>query len=614
MADLCVITDDNRDSNADSIIQSCLDVKNPKSFFLFAGAGSGKTRSLISALTYINSSFGKQLKLSGRKVAVITYTNAARDEIKRRSRFNTLFEISTIHSFAWNLICPHTSDIRDWLKNELQTKIDDLSCKQSANKNKSTKTYLDREKKLSAYKNRLGYLDTVKRFTYNPDGVNTDRDSLDHAEVIKMSSELLTFDNTLQRILVDKYPVLLIDESQDTKKELMDVFLQIQSKYSDCFLLGLFGDMMQRIYLDGKEDLMSAIPENWEKPKKVMNHRSEKRIVDLCNSIRTDVDGIQQVSRQDKQNGIVRVFISNSDDAQSTESKVLNQMVSITLDDNWQMRDNVKCLTIEHKMAAKRLGFASFFEPLYSISSYKQGLLNGKLSAIGVFTHVLIPLHRAYLNNNHLEIMRVIRDNALAFRSKESLTPEVLESVYESVEAINACWTSADPTCKDLLAIIYERKVFSLSEDLLMVMENPPANGDEEYNKYSCLISALDSTFSQVEHYFDYISGVASFDTHQGVKGLEFDRVMVIIDDNSARTTSFSYNKLFGIEDKSSTDVENERNGKETSIDRTKRLFYVTCSRAISSLAIVLYASDPEKARRDILQTCWFSENEILII
>ena len=41
------ITDDNRDSAADSIIQSCLNIKNPKSFFLFAGAGSGKTRSLV---------------------------------------------------------------------------------------------------------------------------------------------------------------------------------------------------------------------------------------------------------------------------------------------------------------------------------------------------------------------------------------------------------------------------------------------------------------------------------------------------------------------------------------------------------------------------------------
>ena len=44
MEAVCNITDDNRDSAADSIIQRCLDLKNPKSFFLFAGAGSGKTR------------------------------------------------------------------------------------------------------------------------------------------------------------------------------------------------------------------------------------------------------------------------------------------------------------------------------------------------------------------------------------------------------------------------------------------------------------------------------------------------------------------------------------------------------------------------------------------
>lgn len=57
------ITDDNRDSAADSIIQSCLDLKNPKSFFLFAGAGSGKTRSLVAALDYINMTFGRELRL-----------------------------------------------------------------------------------------------------------------------------------------------------------------------------------------------------------------------------------------------------------------------------------------------------------------------------------------------------------------------------------------------------------------------------------------------------------------------------------------------------------------------------------------------------------------------
>ena len=128
------ITDDNRDSAADSIIQSCLDLKNPKSFFLFAGAGSGKTRSLVSALEYINKTFGRELKLNNRRVAVITYTKAARDEIKRRCHYNSLFEISTIHSFAWKLICPHTDDIRIWLKNELNVSINEAETKLASSK------------------------------------------------------------------------------------------------------------------------------------------------------------------------------------------------------------------------------------------------------------------------------------------------------------------------------------------------------------------------------------------------------------------------------------------------------------------------------------------------
>jgi len=43
--------DNNRDDGVDEIISKCLDPIKPKSFFLFAGAGSGKTRSLVKALS-----------------------------------------------------------------------------------------------------------------------------------------------------------------------------------------------------------------------------------------------------------------------------------------------------------------------------------------------------------------------------------------------------------------------------------------------------------------------------------------------------------------------------------------------------------------------------------
>ncbi|ANU47081.1 hypothetical protein A4V08_16010 [Lachnoclostridium sp. YL32] len=134
---------------------------------------------------------GQDLKLNGRKVAVITYTNAARDVIKRRVRYNSLFEISTIHSFAWNLICSHTSDISSWLKKEINSKISDAEAKLTTSRSKTTKTYKDTEKKLVKLRRRLEYLDSVKRFAYNPNGVNVGNNSLDHAEVIKISSEML---------------------------------------------------------------------------------------------------------------------------------------------------------------------------------------------------------------------------------------------------------------------------------------------------------------------------------------------------------------------------------------------------------------------------------------
>ena len=614
MENIRVVTDDNRDSNADSVIQSCFDLKNPKSFFLFAGAGSGKTRSLVSALEYINTKMGRELKLNGKNVAVITYTNAARDEIKRRSRYNPLFEISTIHNFAWNLICPHTCDIREWLKREIGVKIANAETKLATSR-KTTKTYKDAEKKLTKLTQRLEWLDSVKHFIYNPDGLNVENNSLDHSEVIKITAEFLSQKETLQKILVDKYPILLIDESQDTKKDLMNVILQIQEKYASRFTVGLLGDIMQRIYLDGKDDLHKSIPKTWETPEKIMNHRSRKRIVDLCNSIREPVDRIEQKSREDKPGGFVRVFVSSRDNPYDTEQAILYQMSRITGDAKWEHIKNVKALTLEHKMAASRLGFKNFYESLNNVSSYRQGLTDGSLSVIGVLTHILLPLHQADLNNNPFEKAKIVKENALIFKEKDFvLTNELLQKLQTSVDLLSECWSGRDPSCCELLRIVYEENIFSVSKDIEQMLENPPSEGDEDFQKISNLLAPLNSSFSEVERYWEYINGQASFDTHQGVKGLEFERVMVIIDDSAARSNNFSYDKLFGLEPKSDTDIKNESEGKDTTLDRTRRLLYVTCSRAMDSLAIVYYTDDVDKVYSTLLSNDCFKRDEIIRI
>ena len=226
MTSLDIMANDIYD-NIDKEIYSCLSLEKPNSFFLFAGAGSGKTRSLVNILSIIREKNKQYFRLNGQRIAVITYTNAACDEIKNRLEYDTLFSISTIHSFAWELIKNYQLDIKIWIKANLEKEIEELERKQLKG-NPATKTAIDRVKKIEGKKKRLESLKNIRRFTYNPNGDNRTRDSLNHSEVISISADFLINKSLMQSILIRKYPILLIDESQDTKKELMDAFFQIQ--------------------------------------------------------------------------------------------------------------------------------------------------------------------------------------------------------------------------------------------------------------------------------------------------------------------------------------------------------------------------------------------------
>lgn len=175
------------DDKVDEELLACLNLQNPKSFFLFAGAGSGKTRSLVNVLEQIKDKYGDELKLRRKNVAIITYTNAACDEIIHRLKNDPTFAVSTIHSFAWELIRHYTADIKNWLRNTLNKEIDELEIEESKGR-PGTKTSVDRKRKIENKKNRLSTLDRISKFAYNPNGDNIEDNSLSHTEVISISA------------------------------------------------------------------------------------------------------------------------------------------------------------------------------------------------------------------------------------------------------------------------------------------------------------------------------------------------------------------------------------------------------------------------------------------
>lgn len=184
--------------------------------------------------------------------------------------------------------------------------------------------------------------------------------------------------------------------------------------------------------------------------------------------------------------------------------------------------------------------------------------------------------------------------------------------VQQAVELLMKLWNDGKvPTCLEVLKSIRDTGLFKVGNRVDEVLAD---YSQDENEKITALRTALSAPFYELERYALYVSDNTRFATHQGVKGLEFPRVMVILDDAQARGFLFSYEKLFGVKAQSDTDEKNAHDGKDTSITRTARLFYVACTRAKKSLAIVAYTENEEMVRDTALANGWFLENEIYIV
>ena len=623
----------DRLDDVDRQIYDYLNLDNPMSFLLLAGAGAGKTRTLINVLMEIKQNKLDQLIKNGQRVAVITYTNAACDEIKHRLNYDTMFSVSTIHKFVWELIKPFTNDIRNWLSNYLEQKISELENKIDRAKDKNGKTALENKSKLDKSLRRRDSLNEIDQFIYSPTELLTGKGSLNHSEVILIAADLLLEKPLLRKVLINRYPILLIDECQDTNKKLLESLINVQQVNKEEFSLGLIGDQMQSIYGGGKRDIVKTIPPDWKVSEKTINYRSPNRVIELINSIRAEDDEWKQSPTNSSEEGVIRLFVVDSKSAnkQKVEAKIRQIMLKETGDDLWVAntfidehqvtQEAIKSLTLEHAMAATRGDFADFFLPLLDDDKLRDGALNGSRKEFLFILNVLVPFISAVKEDRNFDITAIIK------LGSDYLSDTNLLFVFDPIECIKQAKElvinfkdlvlKGGTTLLDVLLFLKNNTLLQVPEEFYpyLVAEKVEAEYPEDVElagkESRAWSNALKAGIGQVENYSKYVSGGLGFATHQGVKGLEFERVIAILDDEDSKGFLFKYEKLFGVDPLSTIDLKNEVEGKDTSLARVRRLFYVICSRAKKSLAVVAYTKDPEKLRDRALLT-WFKESEII--
>jgi len=627
------------DTDADRELLECITATPPRSFIVTAGAGSGKTTSLIKALERVIEKHGQGMLKKRQRVACITYTEVAANEIREDVAAENLVHVSTIHSFYWTIASTFQADIKVWVLNGLQETLDELVNKvfgprvQQKTKDKNKRDQVRYKK----------YIDTASKVTSFRYGVASDYEDgvLGHEEILKLCNYLLQSKPLFRRVVALNFPFIFIDESQDTFPEVVESFRMLERQMRGGFCLGFFGDPMQKIYLRGTGKI--GIEEGWKAITKPENFRCAQSILRVANAIRKEGDGLQQVRGLHELvdgvpqpvEGSARIFVlPNTGSRQAALNQLRAWSAAANGDDGWVKPENaVKILVVVHRIAAKQLGWAGIYSALndQAPTSFKQGLLDGTCWPVRQLLGFVVPLVKAVDCADEFAAMNILREHCPRLQRAGAIggsVSTVLKEVRGATLALHTMIQDPAATLGTVVAHLRDTQLLTLDprmeralglgagvEDEAAV--DAEADGGEEGASSGpaadlAVARLLQCSVAELLPYALYVAEGSPFATQHGVKGAQFDRVLVVMDEEESDYNLYDYEKVLSEKQASEDDRRAFETGNDNTWSRTLRLLYVCCTRAKRGLALAFFVSNPEATAAHIVASGIFPKDSVI--
>jgi DNA helicase-2/ATP-dependent DNA helicase PcrA len=618
------------DTDADIQLRECLDQQPAQSFVMVAGAGSGKTTSLVKALAHLERTKGARLRQRGQQIACITYTDVAVGEIWGDVGNVPLFHVSTIHSFLWTVVHSFQTDLHAWVVGRINEKIAESEEKLAKPRTQArTRTKLKEEIEWHRY--QLAQLAGVSRFKYGT-GSSYAKGLLGHDDILRVGPALIAEHALLRSVIAQRFPYILVDESQDTNPAVVEALKHIAAMPGTGFCLGFFGDPMQQIYTAGAGAI--TVGDGWNKITKPENFRCPTKVLSVINHIRAEDDRLVQTpgkrigpnGTMATAEGTARLFVVPTGANRSARLEQVRQwLANANADPLWESDGedgNVRLLVLVHRIAARRLGFPELYAALNDngATSLKDGLLDGTAWVLRPFLTYLLPLVLAARAGEDFDVIAALRRDC-PLLSKERLAGQNVATLLARLKAdvdglVDMLKDGSARSIRDLLMFVRDREIASLDERFISFLTEavPQETEDGEDPEYASVAAFLATPAIQLWGYRRYIESQSPFSTQQGIKGAEFQRVLVVLDDEESEYSLFSYGKYLGIEALSDRDNENIAAGTDSVLDRTRRLFYVCCSRAVKDLSVVLFAPNVQNARKAVLAKGIFASDDVHVL
>lgn len=617
----------------DQEVEKIIDhIEKGENFLLSGGAGSGKTYSLVQVIREVIA------RHPSSKIACMTYTNASVHEIERRVDHSNL-NVSTIHDFLWDNIKNFQRELKATLIEMLNTEDSGISL--NGYEGEVPLYFFDKDREPN-------FAIQYKEYLKLQDGI------VSHDEVLKLSERMFFKYPKIVSFVKSRYPFVFIDEYQDTNPLIVKILLEYFPKVSKKCVVGFFGDSMQAIYDDGVGNIDNYLitDENpdgcvYEVQKK-QNSRCPLSVIALANFLR--LDSLRQEPSTDLKapnmtvdghvkEGTILFYYSDEDKTDILKEKLTSEF-------GWDFSDtrNTKELRLTHNLIANEAGFETLMRihdsdkiieygkrirdyakmkgvlddikpqileesikilssrfpddkkkwsptksqqdfintnsalyaealtmPFESIACYidKDQLLDdkseeaagtgtgSKLSPLNLHLHKIEHCIQLYLDKDYNEFM--------SFTSTKQITrarqkKELREGIDRIVNSYN------DMTISE---------VVDLADSLGICVKDDKLNSYIGNNPYLWR-RIKDVSYKEARNVYDYRMGNKPFSTQHKTKGLEYNNVLVILKSN---WSNYDFASLF---------YDNGK--KESIVQRTKKLFYVCCTRAKECL-VVYYPS-----------------------
>lgn len=576
---------------------------------VFAGAGTGKTKTLTTRIAYMIN----EMNILANHILAITFTKKATNEMRERILSSVGINaggvfISTIHSLCAYILRRHIEHLgyrRDFeiIDDEEMLKIinEIFKAENYSRKSLTPKAALNL---ISSYKNGLGKLYGLLEKVYQKYQQYLIKNNMvDFDDLLLLTYQLLNENVDVLEFYRYRFQYILVDEFQDTNRTQYDIIKLLSNPKQNIFVVG---DDDQSIYsfrgacVDNMYHFMADF-DHVKIIKLVQNYRSSNAILKGANTLIAN-NKIREPKElfSTKQGNYCDIIVNEAyyfeDEARYVASEIKKLVrqgyqyskIAVLYRNNVISR-NFELAMIEHRIPYTIYGGFSYLKrrEIKDVISYLRFILNENS-----FYHFKRIINQPSRGIGEKTIQRV-----------QEFMEENNVSLYDAIDSIN----KINPSTKNNMLVDFKRMIQEFKAvindmdlptffDLLMektgYLEMIKAEDDVEINRlgnleeFKSILVKIESSYEEedltraelLQRSFDEVildETLGSNDNKKGVvlstihsiKGLEFDVVFV---------TALEEGIFPAIRDE--VDIEEERRVAYVACTRAKEKIYLTCA------------------------------------